>query len=152
MTNPISDPATVLQMRRSIPASRERVFRAWTDPAQLKKWFAVADGFTTPIADIDLQVGGRYRLGMQPPGNDFPLIVGGVYREIIPPEKLVFTWRWESPDENEPETLVTVEFIERGDVTEVVLQHELFASEALRDKHAEGWAGCLEHLERLFNT
>jgi uncharacterized protein YndB with AHSA1/START domain len=70
------------------------VFHAWTDPEQLKKWFAVADGFTTPIADVDLRIGGRYRLGMQPPGNEPVLIVGGVYREIISPEKLVFTWRW----------------------------------------------------------
>ncbi|HEX6270421.1 MAG TPA: SRPBCC family protein [Anaerolineales bacterium] len=152
MTNPTPDPATILQMRRTVPVSRERVFRAWTDPAQLKKWFAVADGFTTPIADVDLQIGGRYRLGMQPPGDAPILIVGGVYQEIVFPEKLVFTWRWESPDENEPETLVTLEFVERGGVTEVVLQHELFTSEALRDKHGDGWAGCLDHLERLFQT
>ena len=150
MLNSSHDPTTILELRRIIPASRERVFRAWTDPAQLKRWFAVADDFTTPIADVDLRVGGRYRLGMQPPGNDPVLIVGGVYREILPPERLVFTWRWESSDKNEPETLVTVNFVERGDMTEVVLQHELFASEALRDKHAEGWAGCLDHLEALF--
>jgi uncharacterized protein YndB with AHSA1/START domain len=135
-----------------IPAVRSRVFRAWTDPAQLKKWFAVTEGFTTPIADVDLQIGGRYRLGMQPPGDDQILIVGGVYREIIPPEKLVFTWRWESSDEDEPETLVTVNFIAHGDVTEVVLYHERFTSEALRDKHGEGWAGCMDHLIRLFNA
>ena len=152
MTNPNLDPATVLQLRRTIPAARPRVFRAWTDPAQLKKWFAVADGFTTPIADVDLRIGGRYRLGMKPPGNDPVLIVGGVYREIMTPEKLVFTWRWESADEDEPETLVTVNFIERGNVTEVVLHHELFASEALRDKHAEGWTGCMDHLGHLLNV
>jgi uncharacterized protein YndB with AHSA1/START domain len=150
VTHPNLDPVTFLQLRRTIPAARLRVFRAWTDPAQLKKWFAVADGFTTPIADVDLRIGGRYRLGMQPPGNDPVLIVAGIYREIIPPEKLVFTWRWESSDEDEPETLVTVNFIERGNVTEVVLHHERFTSEALRDKHREGWAGCMDHLEHLF--
>lgn len=151
MANPISDPSTSLQLRRLIPASRERVFQAWTDPTQLKKWFSVAEGFTTPIADVDLRVGGRYRLGMQPPGDSPVLIVGGVYQQILFPEKLVFTWRWESLDENEPETLVTLEFVEHGSVTEVLLQHELFTSEALRVRHAEGWAGCMDHLEQVFN-
>lgn len=152
MTRPSLGPASLLQLRRIIPAARPRVFRAWTNAAQLKKWFAVADGFTTPIADVDLRIGGRYRLGMQPPGNEPVLIVGGVYREIISPEKLVFTWRWESADEDEPETLVTVNFLEQGYVTEVVLQHELFTSAALRDKHREGWAGCMDHLEHLFSA
>lgn len=149
MINSTLDPSKVLMMKRTFPASAERVFRAWTEPQQLKKWFAVADGFTTPIADVDLQVGGRYRLGMQPPGDEAVLVVGGVYREIVMSEKLVFTWRWETPDENEPETLVSVEFIQRGDFTEIVLQHEVFKDVMVRDKHAEGWVGCLDHLERL---
>ena len=94
MSNLTFDSATMLKIRRYYHASRERVFRAWTNPEQLKQWFAVAEGFTTPIADVDLKVGGRYRLGMQPPGDDGVLIAGGVYQQISPPEKLVFTWRW----------------------------------------------------------
>lgn len=94
MSNLTFDSVTMLNIRRLYHASRERVFRAWTDPNQLKKWFAVAEGFTTPIADVDLRVGGRYRLGMKPPGEDGVLIVSGVYQQILPPEKLVFTWRW----------------------------------------------------------
>jgi len=151
MTNPAIDPATVLQTSRSIRTTREKAFRAWTDPDQLKQWFAVAEGFTTPIAEVDLQVGGRYRLGMKAPGDNPILIVGGEYREIKPGERLMFTWRWETPDPNEPETLVTVEFVERENVTEVKLKHELFTDVASRDKHGEGWAGCFDHLERLFN-
>jgi uncharacterized protein YndB with AHSA1/START domain len=152
MSNPIFDPVSVLQMRRTIPASCERVFRAWTDPQQLKRWFAVENGFTTPIADVDLQVGGRYRLGMKPPGDDPVLVVGGVYREVLPNEKLVFTWRWETPNEDEPETLVTVQFLDKGKATEIVLQHELFEDAEARDKHGEGWMGCLDQLERLLNS
>jgi uncharacterized protein YndB with AHSA1/START domain len=98
---------------------------------------------------VDLKVGGRYRLGMKAPGDNPLLIVGGVYQEILPPEKLVFTWQWESADPNEPETLVTVEFHEGAGATEIVLTHELFTDAAQRDKHREGWAGCLDHLERL---
>lgn len=147
-----SDLTTRLKIRRIFRASRERVFRAWTDPEQLKKWFAVADGFTTPNADVDLQVGGKYRLGMQPPGDDGVLIVGGVYQQIVPPEKLVFTRRWESPNADEPETLVTVEFYEQDNTTEVILKHELFSDALQRDKHGEGWVGCMDHLERLIES
>jgi len=151
MNNPTLNPATVLEMRRPIRSSREKVFEAWTNPVQLKEWFAVAEGFTTPIAEVDLRVGGRYRLGMKAPGDNPLLIVGGVYREIVQPERLVFTWQWESADPDEPETLVTVEFQEHNGVTDVRLKHELFTEVALRDKHGEGWAGCLDHLERLFD-
>ncbi len=152
MDNPIFDPAMVLQIRRTYRASRERIFRAWTESEQLRKWFAVAEGFTIPIAEVDLIVGGKYRLGMQPPGEDGILIVGGVYRQILPPEKLVFTWRWETPNADEPETLVTVEFRERDNVTEVVLRHELFTNDDAREKHRQGWEGCLNQLERLIHS
>lgn len=151
MTNPILNPSTVLQLRRALRVPREKVFRAWTDPDRLKKWFAVAAGYTTPIAEVDLKVGGRYRLGMQPPENDSLLIVGGVYQEILPPEKLVFTWQWETDNADESETLVTVEFRERDGLTEIILKHELFDDVMSRDKHGAGWAGCLDHLERLLS-
>ena len=138
--------ATTLQVTRVFAASRERVFRAWTRPDALKKWFRVAEGYTTPIAEVDLRVGGGYRLGMQPPDGDTPLIVWGVYREIRPPERLVFTWRWEG-DSPQLETLVTIEFRQRGDLTEVVLTHEGFADAPARDQHAGGWQGCLDRLD-----
>jgi uncharacterized protein YndB with AHSA1/START domain len=145
------NPATVLEMNRAIRTSREKVFEAWTNPAQLQKWFAVSEGFTTPIAEVDLKVGGRYRLGMKAPGDNPLLVVGGVYQEIVHHERLIFTWRWESGDRDEPETLVTVEFQEHEGVTNVMLKHELFSDVAQRDKHGEGWAGCFDGLERLIN-
>ena len=150
MTTSALNPNIVLELHRTIRTSREKAFAAWTVPGQLRQWFAVADGYTTPLAEVDLKVGGRYRLGMKPPGDNPLLIVGGVYKEIMPPERLVFTWQWESADPNEPETLVTVEFHEGAGDTEVVLKHELFTDITQRDKHGEGWAGCLDHLERLF--
>ena len=149
MTNPTLDTPIVLNANRTVRATRERAYRAWTNPDQLKKWFAVSEGFTTPIAEVDLKVGGRYRLGMKAPGDNPILIVGGEYREITPHERLVFTWRWETPDPDEPETLVTVEFVERENSTEIRLKHELFTDAASRDKHGEGWAGCFDNLERL---
>lgn len=149
--NSVMNPSTVLNLIRPIRTSCEKVFDAWTKPAQLKEWFAVAEGFTTPIAEVDLKVGGRYRLGMKAAGDNPLLVVGGVYQEIVRPQKLVFTWRWENGDPNEPETLVTVEFFENNGLTDVLLKHELFTDIAQRDKHAEGWQGCLNKLEQLIN-
>jgi uncharacterized protein YndB with AHSA1/START domain len=139
-----------LESKRAIRASSEKVFRAWTEPMQLKAWFAVSEGFTTPLAEVDLKVGGKYRLGMKAPGDNPLLVVGGEYREIVRPHRLVFTWRWENGDPTEPETLVTVEFREQSGITNVLLKHELFESIPARDKHGEGWQGCFNQLERLF--
>ena len=151
-TSPVPvDDVTVLQTRRTFPARLEVVFRAWTEPAALRQWFAVAEGYTTPVAEVDLRVGGRYRLGMQAPDSDRLMVATGAYREVSPPEKLVFTWRWESAPRDEPDTLVTVEFRQRDDATEVVLTHSLFPGAAERDMHLEGWQGCLNSLESVIH-
>jgi len=76
-----------------------------------------------------------------------PYVAYGTYREILPPEKLVYTWSWEGQDPME--TLVTVEFREVGDSTEVELTHERFPNAEERDKHNEGWVGCLDQLSKL---
>lgn len=99
---------TVLVLSRTFAAPRERVFRAWTDPAILKKWWAAGPGFTPTVAEVDLRVGGRYRLGMRAPDQGADYIVAGTYREVQRPARLVYTWAWEGTAG--PETLVTVEF------------------------------------------
>ena len=136
-----------LNLRRTFQAPREKVFRAWTDPEELKKWWG-PEGYATPSAEVDLRVGGKYRLGMRklPDGEIFYL--SGIYREVRPPERLVYTWRWEAQPEH-GETLVTVEFREVGDSTEVVLTHERFPTETARDDHNRGWSGCLDRLAKL---
>lgn len=148
MIGSISGARPRLRISRTLLAQREQVFKAWTEPQELKQWFGVADGYLTPIAQVDLRVGGRYRLGMQPPDSQQILVAEGIYREVIRPEKLVFTWRWETPNFTDPYTLVTVEFFSRGNMTEVVLTHEGFENEPQRDQHQEGWLGCLEQLEK----
>jgi len=139
---------TALRVERNFKASRERLFQALTNAAALGKWFAVADGFTTPIAEVDLRVGGRYRLGMKPPDDSPILIVGGVYQLIQPPDKLIFTWAWEAAGADEPESLVTVELFDLGDETQVVLTHEQFSTPEVRDQHGEGWQGCFNGLAK----
>lgn len=147
MTTPQTT-ATSLQIRRTYAAPRERVFRAWTDPAELKQWWRVSDDQTTPVAEIDLRPGGVYRLGMKSPDAEHAYVCAGTYREVTPPEKLVFTWSWETPGMGTDETLVTVEFLDRGHSTELVLTHERFPNEESRNQHNHGWNGCLDHLEK----
>lgn len=134
-----------LQVRRTIRASREEVFRAWTEPEHLEKWFHPDPSYATPVAEVDLRRGGRYRFVMETESGDRH-VVSGVFREIELPAKLAFTWGWEEGD-GEPETLVTVELLERDGGTEVVLTHEGFAGAEERDDHRKGWEGCLEQLE-----
>ena len=152
-----SQPKTCISLtvNRTINAPRERVFAAWTEPDLLRKWWGAHESFSAPIAEIDLRVGGKYRLGMLEPGKDAPYVSYGVYREVNPPERLVFTWAFEKMPGDDPgfvpaETLVTVEFINKGGATEVVLTHEQFPDEHMRDEHQQGWGGCLDGLERLF--
>lgn len=102
---------------------------------------------TVAVAEIDLTVGGRYRIEMQGP-DGARHIVGGTYREIDPPRRLVYTWSWEDqPDVTD--TLVTVEFNDRGSATEIVLRHERLPSEDSRARHEHGWTGCLDKLEAM---
>ena len=141
-----------LSVTRVIAAPRELVFRAWTEPKRLQKWWGVQPDYTTPVAEVDLRVGGKYRLGMQASDNEHPLVVGGTYREVRPMEKLVYTWVWEHHGEGgdsdfvPAETLVTVEFRDLGDKTELVLTHEQFPDENMRNEHDQGWSGCLDQL------
>jgi uncharacterized protein YndB with AHSA1/START domain len=147
----VSTTETVLHMTRRFEAPPERVFDAWTDPALLKRWFHAGPDWTTPEADVDLREGGRYRLAMRTTEGEVHAVVGE-YKEISRPDRLVYTWAWESSENAEmgTETLVTVEFNGEGDGTAVELTHTGFPSENSRDQHAHGWEGCLANLERLF--
>jgi uncharacterized protein YndB with AHSA1/START domain len=132
-----------LRVRRIFNATRDAVFRAWTDPRALVQWWMPKDGFSVPSAHVDLRVGGRYRVAMRnPAGEVFHL--SGTYREVAPPARLVYTWNWEDTT-GMGETLVTVEFRDLGATTEVVLTHELPDAEQ-RDRHGVGWGGCLDRL------
>ncbi|HEX3856836.1 MAG TPA: SRPBCC domain-containing protein [Verrucomicrobiae bacterium] len=146
-----------LQLTRVFDVPRELVFKAWTDANQFKQWFGAAacDGGSLQSVKVDARVGGKYRLQMQKADGEFFTTVG-VYREVKPPERLVFTWAFEkdgSSDDFEevepPEMLVTLEFKARGKQTELVLTHEKFASVESRDRHEEGWGRCLDSLGKF---
>ena len=143
-----------LQLTRVFPAPRELVFQAWTDANHFSQWFGAAacDGGALQSVKVDARTGGKYRIQVRRTDGEFYTTVG-VYREVKPPERLVFTWQFEkdgSGDEygevEPPETLVTLEFKARGAQTELVLTHERFASADSRDRHEQGWTRCLESL------
>src|SRR5687768_9113151 len=136
-----------LNLSRVFDAPRDRVFRAWTDPRMLEQWWG-PPGFSCPLAQVDLRPGGAYRLGMKPPeGETFYL--AGVFREVQPPERLVYTWQWEDDSHDKSETLVTVEFKDLGPRTEVVLTHERFPDAGAVARHTDGWNGCFIRLAEL---
>ncbi len=134
-----------LVVKRTFNAPVERVYEAWTDPEKMKRWFAPGN-MTVPSAEADVRAGGRYRVQMSDGGSDCEFhTTGGIYREVVPNERLVFTWQWEGSD---LETLLTLEFkgLSAGG-TELTLTHEGFDSEDTRNKHGQGWDGCLANLE-----
>ena len=139
--------AEKLLVKRTFKAPVERVYAAWTDAEQMKRWFAPG-AMSVPTASADARPGGRYRVQMSEGGSDCEFhTTGGVYREVIPNERLVFTWQWEGSD---LETLVTLEFKSLSEnETELTLRHEGFDSEDTRNKHGQGWDGCLAKLETL---
>ncbi len=144
MATPLSQPENALQLRRTFSAPRERVFRAWTDAKEFALWFHPTTDHTTIISELNLKVGGTYSLEMHHKGGNVDRL-SGTYRQIKPPEKLEFTWRW-ATDPPGQESLVSLEFVDLGNATEVVLSHGQFPNAETRDKHNEGWMGCLEQL------
>jgi uncharacterized protein YndB with AHSA1/START domain len=141
--SPVQKPSLRLKRHYAVPV--EKVFRAWTDPQALRQWFGPSDDGQILVSETDLKVGGRYRIVMQMPGGEQHRL-GGVYREIVPNERLVFTWAWESTPERE--SLVTVQLNSAGDGTDMTVTHEHFFDEAARDRHQQGWNGTLERLGR----
>lgn len=137
-----------IRVSRTFQASRQRVYKAWTDPELLIRWFVEDDG-DMQVRALDLRVGGRYRFEGTAAGKSWA--IEGIFREVRPPERLVYTWRFpDNPEFEVPgETTVTVEFRERGKGTEVTVTHEGLTHPAAREEHRKGWIGCLDRLGGL---
>ncbi len=141
-TDTISKPS--LTLTRRFDAAPARVFSAWTDPEKITRWFG-PEKVKVLNAESDPRVGGRYRIVARGPDGE-EHVVGGVYREVVPDQKLVFTWAWQSTPERE--SVVTVTLKPDGDGTLLTLTHEQFFDEPARDRHQSGWTGGLEKLGR----
>ena len=134
-----------LSIVRKLGAGPAKVWRAITEPEMLKQWMAPSDAFKIPLAETDARVGGRYHIVMHAPDGEVH-DVSGVYREIVPNKKLVYTWAWKSTPERQ--SVVTIELRAAGSGTELTLRHEQFADTEARDHHQQGWMGCLARLEK----
>jgi len=135
-----------LTLTRHFPVAPEKVWRAWTDPQALKQWFGPGGPQPVALAELDLRVGGRFRIAFGGPQGDEHLCAG-VYREVVPNRKLVFTWSWPRTTP-ERESLVTVELRKVAEGTELVFRHEQLFDEKVRDDHRRGWSETLVKLER----
>ena len=137
-----------LEIKRFINAPRERVYSAWTDPAQLQEWWGPESVRTRNIT-ADVRVGGKYRWDLTSPDGE-EMTAFGEYRELVPGKKIVFTWKWDDDEAWENcDSIVTVELSDRHGGTEVLLKHEQLPSEASRDRHNEGWNSLLDRLEKF---
>jgi uncharacterized protein YndB with AHSA1/START domain len=134
-----------LSLTRIFPVAPEKVWRAWTEPQALKHWFGPDEGEVS-FAETDVRVGGRFHVIFRTLDGE-QHDVSGVYREVQPHSKLVFTWAWKSTPERE--SLVTLSFRPSGKGTEFNMLHEQFFDVAARDRHAFGWAGSFTKLGRF---
>lgn len=134
-----------IEVKRTLKAERERVFRAWTRPEVLARWFFPGDGWTCDVTS-DLRAGGLWQVLMRDATggehNQF-----GEYREVVHGERLVFTWN--CPDLGVRDSVVTVELRDVGGGTELTLTHALPPDPKVRAGHEEGWQGCLGNLQKL---
>ncbi len=131
-----------LVTRRTIRATAARLFEAWTQPDQIRRWWGPRP-VTCSGAEIYLRVGGRYRIAnLLPDGKT--LIIEGEFQVIEAPHRLVYTWC--AGDDRA--SRVTVRFEARGEATEVIIVHEQIPNDRMRDSHEGGWRGCLDGLER----
>jgi uncharacterized protein YndB with AHSA1/START domain len=132
-----------LVVSRLIDAPRALVFRAWTQPEHIARWWG-PQGYTTIFCDMDIRIGGRYRFGMRSPEGTERWKTG-VFREIVEPERIVFTFAWEAPDGTQGhELLTTVTFTDQGGQTLLTLRQAEFETTDGRDDHVRGWTSCFQ--------
>lgn len=139
-----------LHLERVLRAPRPLVFRMHAEPGQLARWWG-PKGFTAPSVELDLRVAGGYRIEMQPPDGD-RFFLSGEFRQVDPPARLAYTFRWEDPDPDDRETIVAFSLRDLGDSTELIVEQGLFATEGRRALHEQGWTEALDRLEELITN
>ena len=136
-----------LVITRTFDAPRELVFRAWSKPEHMVRWLGPKD-WTAPSCTMDFRPGGAYRACIRSPeGNENWM--RGVYREIVEPERLVFTFAWEKEGEFGRENLVTITFSQQGEKTRMTFRQAFFETIENRDSHHGGWSSCFDRLEQF---
>lgn len=136
----------VLSLRRLYPVAPAAVWRAWTDPAALARWFGPGAADTARCIELDLRVGGRWRIAFGAP-DDSRHEAWGEYLEVVPHERLAFTWHRHGMPEAASQVRLVFRAVAEG--TELAFEHADFRSAALRDDHRQGWEPTLDKLGAL---
>jgi len=136
-----------LRLERRFAAPPERVYRAFTEPEELRRWWGPT-GFTTPRIKLDVRPGGAYALTMKAPSGKLHHLAG-VYKVVEPNRRLVYTWSWQEGGYAGIPTTVTLEFLPEGKGTRLRVTHEAMTSAEMVDDHKGGWSSCLDRLAEL---
>jgi uncharacterized protein YndB with AHSA1/START domain len=142
----IEDNRLILRIERTYAAPAERVFEAWTSGEVLKRWLHGMHDMDTPIAEVDLRVGGRVRVVMRNLQDGTEHGASGEYTVIEPPQRLAFTWIWDD-DPAHPQ-LIELEFLEHQGSTTVVMINSGIPTDERRASQHSGWHHCFDNLER----
>lgn len=136
----------VLLISRELDCNAATLFRLWTDPEHLLRWWGPRD-FTTRLCEIDLRQGGHYRISILSPRGESCRMTG-TYRDVQEAQRLVFSFAREEDGKRGNETLVTVTFAEQAGKTRLTFRQAFFTSAESRDSHHAGWSECLDKLEQ----
>lgn len=131
-----------VQLSQTFQAPVAQVYQAWIQPSAFKQWFGCGHAEIQDI-ELDVRIGGSWKLDLKSNEDGEPIYINGTYQEVVPNQKLSFTWNVDSAKD----TLVTILFRDLGGSTEITLTHERFADAAVAEPHAQGWANCLESME-----
>lgn len=143
---PTVEDTNTLHVTRRFKAPRERVFAAFTTLDALAEWFG-PPGRSCLGDSVDFRVGGAYRLRIRTPDGE-EMIVSGIYRDITPPSRLAFTWKWEDDEDwAKVQSEITIQFDAHGDETEISLTQIGFPAVENRDRHSHGWTACFDKLD-----
>lgn len=138
-----------LRLTRRYPVAPEKVWRAWTDPQALSGWFGAGTPGSVLVADLDVRTGGKYRIRFRMPDGEVHEVVGS-YEEVVPVERLAFTWAWHTTPERMSRVVLTLSPVPGG--TELQMLHHRFFDVEVRSNHERGWTAALANLERWLTS
>jgi uncharacterized protein YndB with AHSA1/START domain len=133
-----------LSITRQYPVAPEKVWRAWTDPQALSRWFGPGEPDSVTLAELDVREGGRYRIAFHTPDGE-QHEVSGIYEDVVESRRLSFTWAWQSTPERV--SLVTIELRPTAQGCELNFRHDRFFDRQARDNHERGWTGTFAKLD-----
>lgn len=138
-----------LCITRHYRAAPEKVWRAWTDPQALSRWFGPGEPDSVTRAELDVRIGGRYHIAFRTQDGE-EHAVSGVYQEVVRHRKLAFTWAWQTTPDRV--SLVTIELEPDGEGCELRFRHDRFFDQAARDNHERGWTATFGKLDRFVQS